>query len=148
MAGECAKHGDMMRIIGEQVEQNRQQSENIDKIFDLLGGIKTAVDQNSVRAEVRDQKLCEIDRKIENGLRAAVVDCAKKIDQLFTCMDRRKRGREEGIEGFFVKGFRKIHDNGGMITILAIGYMLLWMLARTKIFGDTPDGLLKILGLG
>ena len=148
MGGQCEKHGEMMQVVGEQVEANRIQTKQIGEIFTLLSSIKTSIDQNAVRAEARDQKLCEIDRKIENGLRSEVAKMSRAMEQLTICMDRRKKERDRGVEGFFRKGFRKIYENGGMITILAIGYAVLWVLARLKVFGDEPVGLLKLLGAG
>ena len=145
---QCEKHGEMMQVVGEQVEANRIQTKQIGEIFTLLSSIKTASDQDAVRAEARDQKLCEIDRKIENGLRSEVTKMSRAMEQLTICMDRRKKERDRGVEGFFRKGFRKIHDNGGMITILAIGYAVLWVLARLKVFGEEPAGLLRLLGVG
>jgi len=149
--GECEKHGDMMRVIGEQVEANRQQTEQIGAIFKLLGEIKTTIDQNAVRAEVRDAKLCEIDRKIENGLRSEVTGMSRKMEQLITCMDRRKRERdlerETGVEGFFRKGWVKIYNNGGLLAILAAAYLIMWTLKQMGLF-DSPAHLLRLLGGG
>ena len=146
--GQCEKHGELMQVIGEQVEANRQQTSQIDKIFKLVGEIKTAVDQNTVRAEARDKKLATIEGDINNGLRAEVKDSAKKMEQLIVCMDRRKKEHDRGVEGFFRKGFRKIYENGGVIVIVTLGYLVLWTLDKTKIFGEGPAGLLRLLGLG
>ena len=148
MGGECPAHGEVMKILGERVEADRHQTMQIEKIFGLLGDIKTAVDQNAVRAVARDQKLSEIEDALENGLRSEVRQIHDKVKVLTGCWDRRKKAREEGVEGFFVKGFRKIHDNGGLIVIVALGYLVLTVLIRTKFFGDAPEGLLKALGIG
>ena len=148
MGGQCEKHGEMMQVVGEQVEANRIQTKQIGEIFTLLSSIKTAIDQNAVRAEARDQKLCEIDRKIENGLRSEVTKMSRAMEQLTICMDRRKKERDRGVEGFFRKGFRKIYENGGVIVIVTLGYLVLWALVKTKMFGEMPMGLLKLLGLG
>ena len=145
---QCERHGEMMQVMGEQVEANRIQTKQIGEIFTLLSSIKTSIDQNAVRAEARDQKLCEIDRKIENGLRSEVTKMSRAVEQMTTCMDRRKKERDRGVEGFFRKGFRKIYENGGVIVIVTLGYLILWALDKAKIFGEAPVGLLRLLGLG
>ena len=148
---QCEKHGEMMQVMGEQVEANRIQTKQIGEIFTLLSSIKTSIDQNAVRAEARDQKLCEIDRKIENGLRSEVTKMSRAVEQMTACMDRRKRERElereTGVEGFFRKGWVKIYNNGGLLAILAVAYLIMWTLKQLGLF-DSPAHLLKLLGGG
>lgn len=144
---QCTRHSEFERTIGKLLATVEQQSEQVELIFEKLDGIKTSVDQNAVRTAARDEAVQEINHKIENGLRSELRECKTAIEKFAGCMERRKKEREEGVEGFFVKGFRKIHDNGGLIVILVIGWLLVGILVRMKVFGDTPEGLLKFLGL-
>ena len=73
---------------------------------------------------------------------------SRAMEQLTICMDRRKKERDRGVEGFFRKGFRKIYENGGVIVIVTLGYLILWALDKAKIFGEEPAGLLRLLGVG
>jgi len=141
-------------------------NENVNRIFILLGEIKTEVDKNTVRAEQRDVALNEIansvvavDRKIEtvnskieNGLKTSIREIDVKVTGLGDCLDRRKLAREkaeqEGLDGFFKVGWKKFKAQGGFVVILLAIWFVIWMLGKTELFKESPVGLFKLFGIG
>ena len=139
-------------------------NEQLSAIFCELKDIKTAVDQNAIRAENRDTKLAElkedvaeIDRKIENGLRSEVRETKAELQKMQFCLERRKREKaledERGVYGFFRRGFAQFKERGSYIVvtsmIIGAAWLVLWVFAKVFIFHEGAGGkILKIFGLG
>jgi hypothetical protein len=97
----CAGHDQLVKDAGMATAAFAEHGKQLSNIFDRLLEIKTAIDQNYVRAEHRDQAVATlqdsieaVDRKIENGLRHEVSRCAENIRQIMACFEQRKTSRE------------------------------------------------------
>lgn len=150
--------------LGKATKAVEMHEETLATIFEQLTGIKTAVDQNIIHAETRDNKLAElkedvakIDRKIENGLRSEVRETKAELLKMQACLERRKKEKlleeQRGIYGFFHRGFAQFKDRGSYIVVTSMivgaAWLVLWVFAKVFIFHEGAGiKIIKILGIG
>ena len=144
MEKRCEAHDDLVAAAAATREAVDTLKDQQAEVFKLLRKVGEDLTEALTRAQFREDAIAEIDRKIENGLRASIEELSGQVTQMQECNERRKRKREHGLEGFFTKGWRKIHDNGGMIVILFTIWFIMWALSKTHIFEEGPIGLIKI----
>lgn len=149
--------------LGKATKAVEMHEEVLSTIFEKLDSIKTAVDQNIIHAETRDNKLAElkedvakIDRKIENGLRSEVRETKAELLKMQACLERRKKEKEleeqRGVYGFFHRGFAQFKDRGSYIVVTSMivgaAWLVLWVFAKVFIFHEGTSKIFKVFGLG
>jgi seryl-tRNA synthetase len=152
----CEAHDELIKSIGRMTSASEEHSRQLGKLFSKLEDLKECVDQNEVRADLRDKKLDEINHKIENGLRTTVEETKKRIEQVFACIERRKIERENehkrGFNAYFIRGWVSFKERSAYIIVTAgiVGgvWALLFMFAKIKVFHEAPTYLLKLFGVG
>lgn len=152
----CEAHDELIKSIGRMTSASEEHSRQLGKLFRKLEDLKECVDQNEVRADLRDKKLDEINHKIENGLRTAVEETKKRIEQVFACIERRKIERENeqkrGFNAYFIRGWVSFKERSAYIIVTTgiVGgvWALLFMFAKIKVFHEAPTYLLKLFGVG
>lgn len=153
---QCNAHGKLMESIGRIASSSEEHSRQLSKLFSKLETLKESIDQNEVRADLRDKKLDEINHKIENGLRATVLETKAKLEQIADCIERRKKEREieetKGLSGYFKRGWVSFKERSAYIVVTAAivggAWAILFMFAKIRIFHEAPTYLLKLFGVG
>ena len=152
----CASHEKVMQFMGKYEGIAEEHTRQLRGVFKLLGETKEAVDQNLGRAEARDDALAGLKETIEGKLSTDISNTMEIVKNLTTCLDRGKREREEaaknGFGGYIKRGFEEFKSKSAYIFITAgiVGgvWFAIWVLAKIKIFHESPLELLKFFGIG
>jgi hypothetical protein len=161
----CKGHDQLVREAAMGNAMVAEHGRQLTNISDMLIEVKTAVEQNQVRALARDEAIVavnecirKVDRKIENGLRSEVQDITRNLATLIECIEKRKaqRGAEvkrpKGIKAFIVPGWDRFKSEASFIfvtgSILLTVWFVFWSASKMAIFHEGPAGLLRMFGIG
>jgi hypothetical protein len=164
MAGvRCEGHDDLVRSAGMTLQAAQEHTRQLSDIFGKLEDIKTAVDQNQVRAMQRDEAVenlqCSVkavDVKIENGLRSEVRQMSECIKKMVEAAERRKAVRDEeartGIRGFLATGWGQFKRQASLIlvagTLILSAWFVIFVTTKIGFFHEGPLPILKLFGIG
>lgn len=162
----CEGHDDLVTAAAKSTAMFEEHSRQLGGIFAKLDDIKTMVESNRVRAEVRDKTLIEVtegiqivNNKIENGLRSEVQIIKTSMDKLIACIDRRKTEREEeiaqaktrGLRGFLAPGIAEFKRKASFIvvggSVLILIWFVVWVTTKIALFQEGPEVMLRLLGI-
>lgn len=159
----CEGHDELVKTAGRNLQAAEEHGKQLSRIFDKLNNIETSVDQNQVRALVRDENIrlvrvaVEIvDAKIENGLRSQVQEIAACIKKMAEATERRRVERDEeaktGVKGFLTVGWNQFKSQAAMIfvtgTIITLLWLMVFVITKVGLFHEGPMPLLNLFGLG
>lgn len=147
----CSNHDDLVAAAAKGTALDEERGKQLDAIFHSLREIRTAIDQNQVRAESRDVAIVAVkncietvDRKIENGLRS-------EIRKILSIVDKRAIEREEaagkGFVAFLTPGIKEFKNKLSFILVTGFFISLLWLALQTvgkMAIGDVA----KFFGIG
>lgn len=147
----CANHDDLVAAAAAGSALDEERGRQLDAIFHSLREIRTAIDQNQVRAATRDEAIIAVrncietvDKKIENGLRS-------EIRKILAIVDQRKVEREEavgkGFGAFLQPGWNEFKSKASFIIVTGTIVGLVWLVAQTVGKLAITD-ILKFFGLG
>lgn len=156
MTEHCEGHDSLVRSAGEATAAYLEHGKQLEKLFRLVESIKEVVDRNEVRAKTRDDKLDEINHKIENGLRSTIEETKNKVDALTICLERRKQLREaaekKGFNAWLSRGIDGFKERSAYVVITAaiVGgvWFIIWIATKIQFFHEGPKWVLKIFGIG
>lgn len=157
-------------MIGEQKAKTEEYGKQLEKLFVKVEDIKSSVDTNVAQMESTEKSIVEmktliqnVDKKIENGLRAEVGNISQKVEGLYVCVESLKEckdgvhcgeEKEDGAIGFFKEGWIQVRKRLSFIfvfiavlcnIVVAVGlsaYIIMCVLFQHKF----PDIILKLLG--
>lgn len=152
----CESHDRIERSVGAIEEAVITLKQDNGKIFEVLTNVRLDLAEALTKAQYRQSAIEEIDRKIENGLKASIATLTDQVKLLFTCSSNHKKEREiertTGVEGFMRVGWCKFKDQLSFIVIctgfVMIVWSALWILQKAALFHELPLGLFKLLGIG
>lgn len=158
MSGErCGSHDEIVMDMGKVLSAAEEHGRQLIRLFEYLDDIKTAVDQNCVRAQHRDDAVIDlrqaingVDRKIENGLKAEVAKCVASIAKVMACIDRHQAERihKSGLRGFIEIGWAKFKEQAAVVMMTGLAALLAWyvvgLLQRLAHYSGGAEGIYKL----
>lgn len=152
----CEAHDAMVKAAGAAEEAVNTLKDQTIEMFALIRSMSADLTEALTRAQFREDAITEIDNKIENGLKATVAALAAQVAQMVKCNERRKKEREaakeEGVEGFFRKGWDKFKAQASFIVIttafVLFMWSIVWIIQKAAVFHEFPWGIFKLFGMG
>lgn len=167
---------DFALMVGEQKAKIEEHGKQLEKLFIKVDDVKSSVDTNIVQIENTEKSLSEVktlikdvDRKIENGLRAKIEEVCLKVEGLIVCIDSlveckdgvhcgedEQTKKEDGVVGFFAEGWTQAKKKLSYFFVIlsivccvtaVVGFSL-YIIVNLCVLHRIPVEILKCIGLG